>query len=129
MAHKHKLREVHVARTREAIIEAENLLRLGVFTKSLRDRVDKWIRSTPFIMEGLPQTYQVSDLVSYIDPDHGLTDGVVVCTVTCHENYVVARGDNREAKTDVDGKERKLWILGVEKIAQRGGKPEITEAC
>lgn len=111
------LRHVQIAKAREALSEAEKIiarmlkLRRQYFRfprgggepapKTHWDqRAGQWLAALPGVLDGLPQTYNIGDLVRYKDREGNTVDGVITCTVTCHESYVVRPGDDRQASTE-----------------------------
>ena len=120
------LRFVKVAEAREQLKEANSLirrlsnlagLRVEVF---LREDIDDWLRKLPSVMEGLPQSFDLDDQVCYRATDGSIVDGVIVATVTCHEQYVVAPGDSRATKGEP------MYMVHAHRIVKRGEIPPVT---
>ena len=111
------LRFVEVAKARKQLEEAERLIRylskqLRPLDKRRKLEVDKWLRDQTATMDGLPQTFELNDLVRY-DVDGTMVDGVVIATVTCHEQYVVGPGDNRDSHGEP------MFMIHAHKLTKR----------
>lgn len=121
------LRFVKVAEAREQLQEAHRLIRYlakyaAPLDKMRKENVNKWILKLPAVFEGLPQTFELDSHVCYRDPAGSVIDGVVVGTVTCHEQYVVAPGDSR---TDM---RKPMYKIDASLIVRRGEIPPLSPA-
>jgi len=68
-------------------------------------------------MEGLPQKFDAGELVSYRDEEDTQVDGIVIATVTCHEQYVVGPGEQRDKNPGP------MFMLCAHRIVPRGQTP------
>ena len=116
--HLHPVREIRVVEARKALMEAKRILDMPAGKTKTAARLD-WALRLDRVLDGLPQTYNAGDLIRYREPDGSWTDGVIVATVTCHENYVVTAGDVRSSTEPGADPDRKLWMICVEKIEPR----------
>jgi hypothetical protein len=111
------LRFVKVAEAREHIKKAETLIRyLSKYARPLdkmrKREVDNWLGKVTTVLDGLPQTFGLNDLVRY-DVDGTMVDGVVIATVTCHEQYVVGPGDSRDSHGEP------MFMIHAHKLTKR----------
>jgi len=103
------VRLVDVPQARHALTEAGRLLeKLAPEDPDARE----WLRKLPAVMEGLPQRYNVGDLVEY-DMDGETIPGVIVANVVCHEQYVVGKGDDRKK---IEGS---MWMMHADRLRPR----------
>jgi hypothetical protein len=102
----------------------------GPLDKHRKQDVDAWLRKLPSVMEGLPQTFELDDQICYRAPDGAVVDGVIVATVTCHEQYVVAPGDSRATAGRQPGDSRAtkgepMYMVCPSMIVKRGETPPL----
>lgn len=118
--HTHPVRQIRVVEARNALLKAKRIMDMPAGRAKTREW-GIWASDLNWVLEGLPQTYNAGDLVTYADPDGAAIDGIIVATVTCHENYIVTAGDVRSSHEAGSDPDRKLWMIGVERIAPRVG--------
>jgi hypothetical protein len=135
MSEMEPIRFVKVAEAREQLKNANSLIRyLAKYARPLdkhrKQDVDAWLRKLPSVMEGLPQTFELDDQICYRAPDGAVVDGVIVATVTCHEQYVVAPGDSRATAGRQPGDSRAtkgepMYMVCPSMIVKRGETPPL----